>query len=362
MTAAPALSPVADIVGCGVFSAAGTGLEAITGLAPARPAPRDEPGWPPLAVAPVPGFDPAAVLGNRGLSRLSRTDQLAMAACVTALDAAGAGPDAERTGIALGMSVGSAATVLEFLRDTFERDRPYLVNPAQFPGTMMNSAAGKTAIRTGLTGVNATVSGGPVSGLHALRYACAALRDGHARRMLAGAVEELAAEPAWAWHRGGGLAEGTPLAEGGAVFALDLPGGSGDRLLGRILACETGFTGDGPIAVAARLAETVHSALDRAGVAAGEVGLLVPGAGGRRGWAAVEERALRAVFPERAARRLGVGAVLGETHGASAALQLATALANWAPGGEVAVLTSVGSDGSVGCLVVASPEYARGKL
>ncbi len=52
---------------------------------------------------------------------------------------------------------------------------------------------------------------------------------------------------------------------------------------------------------------------------------------------------------------------LGETYGASAALQLAAVLAHWqAPatpdrGERVAVLTSVGPDGCVGCLVVTRP-------
>ncbi len=361
-------SGVADIVAAGVFSIAGAGLDPLRGLAPAVPgtgagdtgAGDEVRGWPgrPMPL-PVTGFDPEAVLGARGLSRLSRTDQLAMTASVTALDAAGAsGPAPGQTGMVLGTSIGSTGTVLEFLRDTFEQARPYLVNPSQFPSTMLNSAAGRTAIRCGLTGVNATVAGGPIAGFHAMRYAGRALRTGQVRRMLAGAVEELAPELAAVWPRG--LAAGVPLAEGAAVFVLDAPGtlvGDDPRLLGRLLAAETGFVdaARGVAAVTARLADCVRSALARVGLTPDRVTLLVPGALGRRGWAAVEERALREVFGARDAgpRRLRLVDTVGETLAAGCGMQLAATLANWSGTPEVAVLTNLGLDGSVGCLVLA---------
>jgi len=367
---------VADITGCGVLSAAGPGLAVLRGSgwrsprpgakprmslaalgragAPPR-TPPDDPDWPPLALAPVAGFDPVETLGRRGIARLSRSEQLAMAACLAALDAVGEGSGVDRTGIVLGTSMGSARAVLDLLRDTFQQARPYLVNPSAFPSTMMVSAAGRAAIRTGLTGVNATVSGGPVAGLHALRYAGQALRNGHADRMLAGAVEELSPEAAWAWYHGKALAAGTPLAEGCAVFTLDAPGTAAGRPLGRILACETAFTADGPAAVSGLLARTVRTALARAGVTAADVTTVVPGAGGRRGWAAVEERALRAVFGAGSPPRLEITGTVGEVHAAGAALQLAAALADPGPDGGLALLTSVGTDGSAGCLVVDLP-------
>lgn len=341
---------VADIAGCGVLSAAGPGLAALNETVSLPRTPSEEPDWPPLAVAPVAGFDPVAVLGRRGIARLSRSEQLAMAACQAALETSGEGPGADRTGIVLGTSMGSARAVLDLLRDTFEQARPYLVNPSGFPSSMMVSAAGRAAIRTGLTGVNATVSGGPVAGLHALRYAGQALRNGHVGRMLAGAVEELSPEAAWAWHHGKALAGDTPLAEGCAVFTLDAPGG--ERPLGRILACETAFTAGGPAEVAALLARTVRTALERANVTTADVTTVVPGARGRRGWGAVEERALRAVFGAGSPPRLETTGTVGEAHAAGVVLRLAAALAT---GTGLTLLTAVGTDGSAGCLVADLP-------
>lgn len=367
MTAAPELrssagplapSTAVDIVGCGVLSAAGARPESLLGpRAPKGVLPGE--GWPPITVAPVAGFRPEEVLGRKGLSRLSRTDQLAMAASLAALDEAGEGPSQAGTGIVLGTSIGSAGTLLEFFRDTFEQERPYLVNPAQFPSTLMNSAGGKTAIRQALTGVNATVSGGPMAGMHAVRYALGMLRQGHARRLLTGAVEELTPETAWAWHAAGRLARGTSLGEGCAVFALDAAASASARRYGRILACETGFVdaAKGGFAVARRLVDAVRNALGQAGVSPHEITLAVPGASGRRGWAGVEERALREAVP--ASGRFDTTSLLGETHGASVALQLAGLLARWTyrPAAErSAVVTSLGFDGSVGCLVVGPPD------
>src|SRR5207245_2721422 len=133
----------------------------------------------------------------------------------------------------------------------------------------------------------------PLSGLQALRFARNALTAGHAGHMVAGAVEELSEPGAWGWYRSGALLPGTALAEAGAVFALQAGDGAPGRAgtLGRLLACETGYA-----------------------------------------------------------------------HGAGAAVQLAAVLARWhgpraastaSAAERFALVTSLGSEGSVGCLVVA---------
>ncbi|WP_181874683.1 beta-ketoacyl synthase N-terminal-like domain-containing protein [Marinitenerispora sediminis] len=239
-------------------------------------------------------FRPQERLGRKGLSRLTRSDQLVMAACGEALAglARTAGPlDEEargRTGIVVGTGTGSVRRLAEFTRDTFVQERPYMVNPSHFPGTLMNSPAGQSAIRYGLTGVNSTLSGGPVAGLSALRFARNALLGGHADRLLAGGVEELSAQSAWAWYRTGALGPGVAVGEGSAVFVLERAGARphGPAPLGHLLACELRSTdpAEGAAAVGRRLAECVGDALRGAGVAAEDVAVVVPGAAGRRGW------------------------------------------------------------------------------
>ncbi|WP_189307650.1 beta-ketoacyl synthase N-terminal-like domain-containing protein [Streptomyces cinerochromogenes] len=380
--AAPAPPPVTpvDVVGCTVFSTAGQGLDPIADAllrgtaAEGGPAGEAAAGdYPPgLDVRSVPGFSPADTLGRKGLGRLTRTDQLVSVACSLALGELpeqAAQTEPADTGIVLGTSVGSTGRVGEFIRDTFVQELPYFVNPSHFPGILMNSAAGRAAIRLGLTGVNSTVSGGPLAGLHALRFARTALLAGHARRLLTGAFEELSAQRAWAWHRSGGTAAGVPLGEGGAVFVLQAPDehAEGPRPLARLLACDVGFAdpADGLPGVSRRLADCVRTALVRSEIAPEDVAVAAPGASGRRGWARVEEAALREVFsPAQGPRRLAVQQVLGETDSANGALQLAAVLARWQDGRQdtgrerAAVITSVGPDGSVGCAVVARPSGA----
>ena len=367
-TAAPArpVAPV-DLVAAGVISAAGVGLDALGDALRAgraeggRPdATRDTETYPSVELRAA-DFAAADLLGRKGLSRLTRADQLGAAACGLALDSVA---DPAGTGVVLGTSLGSCGAVARFARDTFVQERPYLVNPSDFPGTLMNSAAGRTAIRHRLTDVNATVSGGPLASLHALRYARQTLLAGHARRILAGGVEELSPQSAWAWHRTGALAPRVALGEGAAVFALESPGerrGAGTPPLARLMACTTGFAdvARGALVVGQRLTACVEDALRRSGLTAQDVAVVAPGAAGRRGWAAVEERALRAVLPATTDRhRLRVHAVLGETHGAGAALQVAGVLARWQDPRldtrheHAALVTSCGPDGSVGCAVL----------
>ncbi|MGX1670445.1 beta-ketoacyl synthase N-terminal-like domain-containing protein [Streptomyces sp. NPDC055400] len=375
-----------NIVGAGVFSAAGPGLAALREAllhadnARGRTAagtvsgPDGDP-LPPIATRPVTGFDPASVLGSRGLKRLTRTDQLAMAASNVALAEAGEGPGTRHTGLAFGTTVGSSQAQTAFLRDTYVQERPYLVNPSDFPGTLMNSGSSKTAIRQSLTGVNATVSGGPLGSVHALRFARNALAAGHVRRMIAGGVEELSTPAAWAWYRSGLLRPGASLGEGSAAFALELPGHQSPQphaVLGQLLACEAGFASPyitdpartGPQAVARRLVQVIRSTLLRSGLTVEDIALVSLGASARRGWSAVEQSALTTVFAEvPRPHRLRTDQVFGETGGASAALQLAAVLARWQDrtahtGERAAIITSVGSDGSVGAMAVS--RHARG--
>ncbi|MEK8171048.1 beta-ketoacyl synthase N-terminal-like domain-containing protein [Streptomyces sp. M19] len=86
-------------------------------------------------------------------------------------------------------------------RDSLVGDRPFYVDPARFPNTVLNSAAGRSAIWHRLKGPNATVAGGHATGLLALRYAMRLQRAGRATTVVCGAVEEFSSARAWLeWH------------------------------------------------------------------------------------------------------------------------------------------------------------------
>ncbi|MGX2995747.1 beta-ketoacyl synthase N-terminal-like domain-containing protein [Streptomyces sp. JNUCC 64] len=365
-------STAVRIAGHGVLSAAGSGGKALyeavrTGTLPpgdgGAAALGDQPAPPGLRLLPVPDFEPREHLGRKGLNALSRTSTLGMVAAELALadlprPVEDGCPD---TGVVLGTSTGSARAFGEFFRESFEADRPYLVSPSLFPGLLLNHGASQVAMRHAFTGPNASLAGGRVSTLSALRYARTLLATGRAKRLLAGGVEELSAQSAWAWHRGGGLGEGAALGEGGAVFVLETDDAPrGDAPVVELTACEVAFAplDGGPTAVVAALARCVGDALRAGGAGAADVSVVSAGAGGAPGWSAVEARGLHRALDGRTPEVLRVREVLGETHSVSAGLQLAALLAHWdatpeaASGRATGLVTSVGHDGSVGAAVV----------
>jgi 3-oxoacyl-[acyl-carrier-protein] synthase II len=350
------------ISGCGVLSGAGTGLDALTVAVqahrdgkPAEPTPFTAGGEPlPTPVGhPVPGFDIRRMLGRRGTSSFDRATGLAVSACGQALADAGLDPAADASaqarrgiGVALGTTIGSFRSTSDYSRETLVAERPYLVNPMLFPNTVMNCAAGQTAIRFGLKGANATVAGGRTAFAGALRYALNALRTGAASGVLVGAVEELTPHSAWLAHHDHAVS--APPGEGAAVFLVEpatAAAAAGRLPYAEVLATSAGFApgggAAGPADRAAALAGCVRRALDSAGLAVADVDLVVAGSADPDAGQGACERA----------ERIGIVDFLGDCQAASGALQCATALAlhraEPARDGAVALLTGATPDGAV---------------
>ena len=178
-------------------------------------------------LVPITGFDPAAAgaelsfraageiafeprdyLPEGNLRPLDRTAQLVIAAAGLALADAGLGLEGraeQQIGLVLGTMYGSLRTIAAFDQRALEAGPKY-VKPFDFANSVINAAAGQTAIWHGLSGVNSTVAGGPVAGLLALAYAADTIRGGRARVVLASGGEELCFESAFAFDRSGLLA------------------------------------------------------------------------------------------------------------------------------------------------------------
>lgn len=166
-------------------------------------------------------FDPVSLLGRKFTRYRHRATQLAAVACEMALKDAGLKIDDENrlsVGITIGTTVGSFASTVDFCMDTHTQARPYLVDAASFPNTVLNATAAGLAIRTGIRGANATVAAGPLAGIAALRQAQVSLNAGHVGVVVAGAVEEQTLDEAW-WHASAGH-EGV-RGEGAAMFVME---------------------------------------------------------------------------------------------------------------------------------------------
>lgn len=149
--------------------------------------------------AQIRDFDPQAYLGGGNLRPLDRTARLTVSAATLALAASGWDDERLRAdhdlGLVLGTMFGSVHTISAFdLRA--QTAGPKYAKPLEFANSVINAAAGQTAIWHQLRGINSTVAGGPTAGLKAIATAADAIGRGRAEVILAGGVEELAFE-AW---------------------------------------------------------------------------------------------------------------------------------------------------------------------
>jgi 3-oxoacyl-[acyl-carrier-protein] synthase II len=219
-------------------------------------------------------------------------------------------------------------------------DGPNLVNPMDFPNTVINSAAGQAAIKFKLGGVNSTICAAQASGLYALDYAAGFLRLGRARMFVAGGAEELS-EECWQGFRKNDLLsasniarpfhpsrDGVVLGEGAALLVLE----SAESALARGAQPWAEIAGFGcaqdanstsafaPRAEGAAFA--IQTALESAGISSSRIACIIASAAGSQAGDEMETRALQNVF----GARLGEipicapKAALGESLGAAGAM------------------------------------------
>src|SRR3989441_790863 len=201
-------------------------------------------------------FNAAKYLGQRNLRPLDRTSRLVASAAQLALEDSGWTMEmrnAEEVGLVLGTMFCSVHTISEFDRRAIEAGPAY-ASPMDFSNTVINAAAGQTAIVHNLRGVNTTISTGLTSGLEAISYAADLIRSGRERALLAGGADELCFESFYGFDRAGLLCRsdhragdfplpfdarrnGSALGEGAALLMLEDAAGArerGARILGEI--------------------------------------------------------------------------------------------------------------------------------
>ncbi|HET6859685.1 MAG TPA: beta-ketoacyl synthase N-terminal-like domain-containing protein [Streptomyces sp.] len=304
----------------------------------------------------VPDFSAAGALGKKGTRTMDRVTALAVSTVGQLVESCGPGllERPERVGLVFGTGSGSVQSIMDFTRDSLTGSRPYLVDPARFPDTVMNRAAGQSAIWHGIKGPNTTIAGGWLTGLLALGYAARLYRGGHCDRVLCGAAEEYSVQRAWLeWHA---AADGVkpPLGEGGAAWLLepaDEARAAGRTPAARLLG--TRFRAyHRPQDAGPALERCVRDALAEAGVSGADVTIVAP-----LGTEGEESAVLGALPPGASPRWVRCRPLLGDTSAASSAFQLTAVLAATSEGrlapGESALVTGIDRDGTVGCALLA---------
>jgi 3-oxoacyl-[acyl-carrier-protein] synthase II len=356
------------LTGWGLVCSAGIGPAAFrSALVAPQPAPDVTAAYAeplPAATAHVlRDFDVRALLGRKGTGALDRRTALALVACRQAL-ADGAltvtDENRQRIGVVLGTTWGSLEAMSHYTRDSLLEERPYLVEPARFPNTVMNCAAGQAAIWHGLKGVNATIAGGTLAFLNVLDYVANLLRCGHADTLLAGAVEEFTPHAAWAHHLTQPATPSVPAGEAAIVFVVERAAearAAGRRLHAEVLAVATGFA---PESAHGRRAEGALSACIRrvlaaAAVTPADIARVQP-SGHDDARAPIERAALADVFGPDAVVERAPKTVFGECQAATGALQVAALIARAEDGpahtGWLGLVTGYTEDGALGAALL----------
>ncbi|MFI2759693.1 beta-ketoacyl synthase N-terminal-like domain-containing protein [Streptomyces echinatus] len=334
----------------------GLGADAFrAGLRGGVPAPVSSAGHAPYAPGRlVPDFDARTVLGKKGTRSMDRVTALSVAAVgelAGGPEASGTPAEGPSPGLVLG-TTGSVQSTMDFTRSSLEGERPFYVDPARFPNTVMNCAAGQCAIRHGLKGPNATIAGGRAAGLLALNYARRLQAGGRAGTLFCGGAEEYSEARARLHHHGRGGPDGTVLGEGAAVLRLEPAGSAAAERdgLAEVVALEFGVSEDAG-EIPAALLRCLRRALERAGARPADIALVAPGAAD-----GPEQAALRDLFGHRPPAQADCTGLIGDAAAAAASFQVLAVLVRAeedpAAAGRLALVTAVDHDGTLGCALL----------
>jgi len=172
------------VVGLGIAAGGLTAAADLLRVGPAVPEPGDRPLPDPAA------FDPAPLIGGRGLRYKDRATRLALLAATYALEQAGLSgvePD-EATGVVVSSNFGNLDTVCRVAR-VIRAEGVRGTSPMDLPNASSNVIASSVAIKFGLRGPNLMVCNGATSGLDAMYWASVLIGSGRVRRVLAIGVE-----------------------------------------------------------------------------------------------------------------------------------------------------------------------------
>lgn len=311
----------------------------------------------------VPDFDARAVLGKKGTRSMDRVTALSVAAVGELAGApgeSGTPADGPAPGLVLGTS-GSVQSTMDFTRSSLDGDRPFYVDPARFPNTVMNCAAGQCAIWHGLKGPNATIAGGRAAGLLALNYARRLQVGGRAGTLFCGGAEEYSQARAQLHRLGAADGADSPVAdgpgspvlgEGAALLRLDPSGSEAAERDGiaEVVALEFGVYEDAD-EIRATLLGCLRRALDRAEARPADIALVAPGETG-----GPEQAALADLFGGQPPAQVDCAGLIGDPAAAAAAFQVLAVLVRAeddpALAGRLALVTAVDHDGTLGCALL----------
>ena len=245
-------------------------------------------------------------------------------------------------------------------------ESPESASPFLFPNTVANAPASQVAIELGIKGPNVTITQKDPAPMNALFYGRMLLADGRADALLVGAADEWNLDYHLAYERvratRTAARPGFVLGEGAAVVLVEDEAAArarGARVFARVASVVSRGAPVSPQqrrADPATLAAVMRAALDEAGVAPRDVGLVHLSRNGVPATDAAEEAALAAVFGLAQPPRRRVKDALGENPAIGAVqLALAADALRGTPGLGAVVVNAFGAGGNFLAAVLTAP-------
>lgn len=298
-----------------------------------------------VSAAQISEFDPRKYLGGANLRPLDRAGLLAVSGAKNALESSG-WTEAMRQETSLDLVLGTMFcgphTITQFDRAALTKG-PRAAKPLDFANTVINAAAGHTAIWHGLSGESIAIASGPTSGMRALLYAARRITLGRSQAILTGGVEELGFEINYALHHSQHLHQGSnclvrpygddrsgfALGEGCAFLMLEEYEAAVEReanILAEICGYGSSFDphqgGDEGAAIDA-IVRSIRAAIEEAGLESGQIGCLSVSGNGSPTDDRREAWALEKVFGQELPQipLFAIAGAIGETLGAGGTMQ-----------------------------------------
>ncbi|MCA9581868.1 MAG: hypothetical protein KC416_08735 [Myxococcales bacterium] len=387
------MNPLA-ITGYGLVSPIGVGREAL-GRALLSPGPAEGTFGPSsvldrqavgdVRVAECRDFEAKTYLGDKGIRNFDRFTRFLVVAAKHALEDAGIKRDGEhvvyssrRVGIASATAYGSLEAITE-LNLIAQLEDPRYINPAKFPNTVINAAAGYVSIWEDLRAPNITIVDGNCGSLDAVLTCQTHLDHKRGDAFLLGGGEVLSDALMLAFQKLGLTAadsdEGITLGEGAAYVVVERASDARSRsakIVGYIVGYGTSFLPPPSDALLVHaspepIRAAIEGALQDAGLGPGDIDLVCSAYSGAASQDEAEREALEAIFGPDVAVTAPKD-LFGETFGAAGALSLVCAMP-WMAGeaqpslrqGRLpdrirsVLITAVGYYGNVSAVVVRSP-------
>ena len=364
----PEAPPVPDldrvvVTGVSALTAAGNDLEAVwEAFVDGRDCTTEEDG---VRIARV-ELDPEPHLSRKDRRRMDRLGVFAVVGCKLALEDAKVevtDGNRERIGVIFGTGIGPMDTMEVFSRPLFE-EGPTAANPAVFPNTVYNAAAGQVAIRLGAIGSTSTVTAGHAAGASAIAYGYDLARSDHADAVLCPAADTLTDTVIRGYRDLGLLAPGGyRLGEGCVTLLLERNAAAiarAARIHGEVrgVAVASDGLGVGRWDPDGRgMERAIRLALESAGFEPGDVASVWLAAAGHQAADQAEAAAVDRVFGG-AVRRHTPGLRFGDPIGVGASLRSVLAMESWRQGYDAgpAVITAPSMGGTHFVTVLTPPE------